>query len=74
MSFSNRKEKFLALANLDYAGKTKKELQEISRKVLEEGMHGLCFSPYMEGQNPGDRISEDTALYPMDKIFFLYGR
>jgi exo-beta-1,3-glucanase (GH17 family) len=59
MSSSRRKEKFLALASLDYAGKTKEELQEISRKVLEEGMHGLCFSPYMEGQKPGDQISEE---------------
>ncbi|WP_340202437.1 glycosyl hydrolase family 17 protein [Ascidiimonas sp. W6] len=56
---SGRKEKFLALASLDYAGKTTEELKILSRKVLENGMHGLCFSPYMEGQKPGDQMSEE---------------
>lgn len=28
------------------------------RQVLERKMHGLCFSPYLEGQQPGDTISE----------------
>ena len=54
-----RKEKRLALAALDYTGKSTKELCQLAREVLEEGMHGLCFSPYEEGQKPGDRISEE---------------
>ena len=54
-----RKEKRLALAALDYAGKSTKELRKLAREILEEGMHGLCFSPYEEGQNPGDQISEE---------------
>ncbi|MEN8790344.1 MAG: glycosyl hydrolase family 17 protein [Flavobacteriaceae bacterium] len=53
-----RKEKRLALSSIDYTGKSKKQLQKMSRLVLEDGMHGLCFSPYEEGQNPGDQISE----------------
>lgn len=56
---SGRREKFLALASLDYAGKTTEELKELSRKVLENGMHGISFSPYTEGQKPGDQISEE---------------
>ena len=56
---SGRKEKFLALASLDYTGKSTEELKDLSRKTLENGMHGLCFSPYMEGQKPGDQISEE---------------
>jgi exo-beta-1,3-glucanase (GH17 family) len=26
--------------------------------TLQRGMHGLCFSPYLEGQRPGDQIGE----------------
>jgi exo-beta-1,3-glucanase (GH17 family) len=26
--------------------------------TLQRGMHGLCFSPYLEGQQPGDQIAE----------------
>ena len=28
------------------------------RAVLQRGVHGLCFSPYLEGQAPGDPIGE----------------
>lgn len=55
---SRRGEKFLALANEDYAGKSIDELKSLFRQVLESGMHGLCSSPYEEGQKPGDQLSE----------------
>ncbi len=28
------------------------------RATLQRGVHGLCFSPYLEGQQPGDQIGE----------------
>jgi sugar (glycoside-pentoside-hexuronide) transporter len=28
------------------------------RNVLQAGVHGLCFSPYLEGQAPGAQVSE----------------
>ena len=28
------------------------------RAVLQAGVHGLCFSPYLEGQAPGSQVSE----------------
>lgn len=34
-------------------------LIEHSNAFFQNGMHGLCFSPYEEGQKPGDSISED---------------
>ena len=43
---SIRKEKKLALAALDYADKTTEELKDLFKQVLNNGMHGLCFSPY----------------------------
>ena len=32
--------------------------RESLRAVLQRGVHGLCFSPYLEGQAPGDAIGE----------------
>ena len=28
------------------------------RATLQDGVHGLCFSPYLEGQQPGSQVSE----------------
>jgi len=58
---SIRGEKFLALANIDYAGKSSEELRKLFRAALESGMHGLCSSPYEEGQQPGDQLSEEQV-------------
>lgn len=56
MSF--RKEKQKSLLGIDVNQLEKNELQNLSQSVLKAGMHGLCFSPYEEGQEPGDPISE----------------
>jgi glucan 1,3-beta-glucosidase len=32
-------------------------LQEEFRAVLASGVHGFCFSPYLEGQSPGAQVS-----------------
>lgn len=56
---SIREEKFLALASIDYAGMSMEELRALFRKTLRSGMHGLCSSPYVEGQEPGDQLSEE---------------
>ena len=55
---SYRKEKQKSLLGIDVNQLEKKELQNLSQSVLKAGMHGLCFSPYEEGQEPGDPISE----------------
>jgi len=55
---SYRKEKQKSLLGIDVNQLEKKELQNLSQSVLKAGMHGLCFSPYDEGQEPGDPISE----------------
>jgi exo-beta-1,3-glucanase (GH17 family) len=58
---SIRGEKFLALANIDYANKSIEDLRKLFREALESGMHGLCSSPYEEGQKPGDQLSEEQV-------------
>ena len=55
---SLRSDKMLALAGQSFKGKTTEELEGLFKNALESGMHGLCFSPYEEGQNPGDQLTE----------------
>ena len=35
------------------------QLEADFQAVLKRGVHGLCFSPYLEGQAPGSTVSED---------------
>ena len=35
------------------------QLEADFHAVLKRGVHGLCFSPYLEGQAPGSTVSED---------------
>jgi len=41
--------------------------------MLNAGMHGLCFSPYLEGQAPGTEVSE-TQIRERLKIIAPYTR
>jgi len=56
---SLRKEKFLALTTVDYDDMSIEGLKKTFRKALNNGVHGLCFSPYMDGQEPGEVLSEE---------------
>lgn len=66
MSF--RSEYILSLVGENFTNKTKEELQSIFSKVLKDGMHGICFSPYLEGQEPGDAITEEQIRARMEII------
>lgn len=59
MSF--RPDKKLALAGLQTDNLSTEDYSALFKKVFEEGMHGLCFSIYEEGQEPGDVISIDQV-------------
>lgn len=56
---SLREEKFLALTAVDYDDISIDGLRKTFKKVLNNGVHGLCFSPYMDGQEPGQVLSEE---------------
>lgn len=66
MSF--REEKHFALASIDYQGKSIEDLRKLFRKTLKSGMHGLCSSPYEEGQEPGDQLSEAQIRRRLEKM------
>lgn len=54
--------------DIDFSNKSKAEIKEIFMQSLNKGMHGLCFSPYLEGQNIGDQLSEEQIRTRMDVI------
>jgi glucan 1,3-beta-glucosidase len=58
---SVREGKMMALAGLDFTTKPSEDLQDMFREILGQGMHGLCFSLYEEGQKPGDVITEEQV-------------
>ena len=45
-------------SDIDFSVKTHDDIKALFSKTLNNGIHGLCFSPYEEGQNIGDQLSE----------------
>ena len=41
----------------DFSQYSSEELKTLWRKTLNKGMHGICFSMYEDGQEPGDTIT-----------------
>lgn len=65
---SYRRDKVLSLAGIDTKQLTSEDLRDLFHEHLQLGMHGLCFSPYEEGQNPGDQLSEAQIRRRMEII------
>ena len=45
----------------DFTAHSPEDIRTLFSKVLQSGMHGLCFSMYEDGQKPGDHISEEQV-------------
>ncbi|WP_034044674.1 glycosyl hydrolase family 17 protein [Wocania ichthyoenteri] len=65
---SYRADKIMALSGVNLDNKTTKGLQNIFNRVLKNGMHGLGFSPYEEGQEPGTQVTEQQIRRRMEII------
>lgn len=50
---SNPYQRKMSLAGIDISGLSVEDLRALVRKILEAKIHGICFSPYVEGQGPG---------------------
>jgi GPH family glycoside/pentoside/hexuronide:cation symporter len=53
---------------LNFSSKTTAEIRSMFSKALHDGLHGLCFSPYTEGQRAGDTLSESQIRRRMEII------
>ncbi|WP_430813391.1 glycosyl hydrolase family 17 protein [Carboxylicivirga sp. RSCT41] len=58
---SVRNEYVMSLAGVNISAMSYDELVDLFKNVLKGGMHGLCISPYTEGQKPGDQLSEEQV-------------
>ena len=65
---SYRKDKVRSLSGLNFHEYDTDKLRKLSRNILENGMHGLCFSPYEEGQDPGDQLTESQIRRRLEII------
>ncbi|WP_298340785.1 glycosyl hydrolase family 17 protein [uncultured Algibacter sp.] len=55
---SYKSDKIMSLSGYGLDNKTPRGLQNCFKRVLKKGMHGVGFSPYTEGQEPGVQLSE----------------
>ncbi len=55
---SNPYRRTISLSGIDPSASTPDDLRSLVRGILEAGFHGVCFSPYVEGQGPGTEIDE----------------
>ena len=67
---SHRKEYSLSFKQDVHAsyveGETELSLSNLFNEILQNGVHGFCFSLYEEGQKPGDIISEEQVRRRME--------
>ncbi|MGK0412158.1 MAG: glucan 1,3-beta-glucosidase [Polaribacter sp.] len=60
--FSLDKANFSGSAGVDFnTYESIEDLKELWKDTLEKGMHGICFSMYEDGQEPGDTITEEQV-------------
>lgn len=53
---------------IDFKNKTIQEISQHFTQILDNGVHGLCFSPYVEGQNIGDTLSQQQINHRLQII------
>ncbi|MDJ0652634.1 MAG: glycosyl hydrolase family 17 protein [Xanthomonadales bacterium] len=55
---SNYYQRKMSLAGIDLSSLTVDDLRALVKKLLDDKVHGLCFSPYVEGQGPNTELGE----------------
>lgn len=68
-SLSNLELNLKSYTPTDVSKLTEKDLKATYKTTLNNQLHGLCFSPYIEGQNTGDILTESQINRRMDIIF-----
>ena len=57
-----------SIIGLDLSFKSESEVSTLFSTILNNGLHGLCFSPYTEGQETGDILSAKQISRRLDII------
>ncbi|WP_222983474.1 glycosyl hydrolase family 17 protein [Flagellimonas meishanensis] len=66
--FSLTKHNYSDYAGLDFSKISIDELRQLWLETIQNGMHGLCFSIYEDGQSPGDVITKEQVRRRMQII------
>lgn len=64
----NNSEAINTISGIDMSKIDLQEVKSKYAKTLNAGLHGLCFSPYIEGQQAGDILSADQIRRRIDII------
>ncbi len=65
---SLRSEYIMSLAGRDFTGASEEDLSLLFGEYLKNGVHGICFSSYLDGQEPGSLIREEQIKRRIDII------
>ncbi len=66
MSFNQNQ--LMALTGIDHSNATEEDLRSLFRKLLSQGTHGQCFSPYTHEQGPGSVLTENQIQSRLEII------
>ncbi|MGC1472934.1 MAG: MFS transporter [Psychroserpens sp.] len=68
ISISTSNLNLLPFKQIDFSAKSLAEIKDLFAKTLNGKPHGLCFSPYVEGQDPDDKLSVEQIQRRMQII------
>jgi GPH family glycoside/pentoside/hexuronide:cation symporter len=68
LSLVNEENLIKTIIGKDLSSKSETELKTDFNKILDNGLHGLCFSPYLEGQKAGDILTQSQINRRLDII------
>ncbi len=60
--------KIMSLAGADFKESTPDTVNNQFTKLFDKGVHGMCFSPYLKHQKPGDKITEEQIREKLEII------
>ena len=55
-------------AGTDFSSASRQERFSLFQEILSRGIHGIAYSPYIDGQSPGTEISEEQILNRLNII------
>lgn len=60
--------KYMSLTGMNVLKKSEQELRSLTRAMLDQQIHGISFSPYVEGQGPGTEVNAEQIESRLDVI------
>jgi len=58
----------MSLAGVNFSNLNVEQLQNLAEVILEDKIHGISFSPYIEGQGPGTQITAEQIQQRLQYI------